>query len=108
MKGEAGQTRYSYPGREVDIETREPIYDSRMFFGACSNGRTDAAIWFEHFLGEDRKWHEDVFFVEVKDDTLVKRMMEPSVGAPKLAEAEDAVRKGLCQEVPGLNRSSEP
>lgn len=106
MKDEGGQARFAYPGREVSYEDSKPVYEARMFFGDCVAGHPVAAVWFQHFLADDRQWHNSVFVAEVKDDSLVSKELAGQV--PKISEAEEAVAKGHCQEVPGTEQSTEP
>ena len=106
MKNEGEQRRFSYPGKETDYENGSFLSEARMFFGDCLPRRPNAVVWFMRFLGEDKQWHESVFLVEVKDDHLVSQEFRSDL--PKLSEAEDAVRTGQCQEVPGIDGPSEP
>jgi hypothetical protein len=106
MKDEGHQTRFSYPGHQVNYLDGKPVYEARMFFGNCATGHPDAVIWFERGLGEDKKWHETFSLAEVTDDNLVYGEM--GRGAPKLSELEDAVRTKECQEVPGRDSATEP
>jgi hypothetical protein len=106
MKDEGTQTRYLYPGRESSHTDNSLVYVGRMFFGDCVAGHPDAVIWFERFVGSDRKWHSDVMMAEVKKDDLV--VEEIKRGMPSIREAENSVATGTCQEIPGTNRFSEP
>ncbi len=108
MKSEAAQPRYFYPGKELDYEDHKPLRDSRLFFGNCAASHANAAIWFDHVLGEDQKWRSEVFVAEVKDDRLVTSWLQENRYQPKLREAERAVHNGQCHEVAGVDRSSEP
>jgi hypothetical protein len=106
MKDEAQQRRFVYPGRKTDYETGKPIYEARMFFGDCLATHPNAVIWFERGIGDDKKWHPGVSVAEVKDDNLlVSRLPEP---LPKPVQVQEAVRNGKCQELSGIDSSSEP
>ena len=106
MKGSGDQTRFAYPGREVNYEDGSPVYEARMFFGDCVARHPNAVIWFERSLGDDNQWHAGVLLAEVKNDNLVYE--QPKTELPRLDEALEAVRRGQCQELPGAARSSEP
>jgi hypothetical protein len=106
MKNEAEQRRFSYPGKETNYEDGSPLHVGRMFFGDCLASHPNAVVWFERSLGEDRKWHEDVFLAEVKGDNLTTEELHGKL--PKPSEAQDSVRTGRCRELPGIDRSSEP
>jgi len=106
MKDEGTQPRFGYPGRVTSIEDRRVISETRAFLGNCVVGHTDAVIWFERSVGEDKRWHQRIFFAEINDDHLV--FEEQKVNVPRLGEVEDAVRKSACRELPGMNQSEEP
>jgi hypothetical protein len=106
MKNEAEQPRFSYPGKVTDYETGDPLYESRMFYGDCLSGHPNAVVWFEHFLGNDKQWHDRVFLAEVRKDNLVTSAVNGR--SPGLSEAAEAVRNGYCQELPGIDGPSEP
>ena len=106
MKDESTQPRFSYPGRVASIEDRSVVSEIRVFLGNCVVGHPDAVVWFERLIGGDKRWHESVFLAEIKDDHLV--LEEPKVNVPRPAEAEDAIRKSACRELPGVNQSEEP
>ena len=106
MKDEATQPRFSYPGRVIGLEDRGVVSETRMFLGNCVPGHPDPVVWFERLTGDDKQWHEIVFLAEIKDDRLV--LEEPKTTVPRLGEAEEAVRKSVCHEVPGITQSAEP
>jgi hypothetical protein len=106
MKNEAEQARFAYPGRETDYQTGKPVYEARMFFGDCLASYPNAVIWFERGIGDDKKWHSDVSVAQVINDGLL--VSQPHDQLPKLTEAQEAVRNGKCQELPGRNSWSEP
>ena len=106
MKNEAEQRRFAYPGRETDYETGKPTYEAEMFLGDCLTSHPNAVIWFERGVGEDNKWHSGVTVAEVRNDTLLVTQLHDRL--PKLTEVQDAVRNGKCQELPGIDASSEP
>jgi hypothetical protein len=106
MKNEAEQRRFLYPGKETNYEDGSTLYEGRMFFGDCLASHPNAVVWFERSLRDDKKWHEDVFLAEVKGDDLSGEELHGEL--PKPSEAQDAVRRGKCRELPGIDRSSEP
>jgi len=106
MKNEAEQPRFAYPGRETDYETGKPVYEAKMFFGDCLASHPNAVVWFEQGTGEDNKWHQDVRVAEVKDDKLVVDELHDQ--SLKVSDAQEAVGKGECRELTGVDRPSEP
>lgn len=106
MKDEGTQPRFDYPGREFRREDHRIDSETRVFLGDCAPGYPDAVIWFYHSLGEDKKWHDSVYVAHVSGDKLFD--WTPNSNLPKLAEAEEAVRKSRCTEVPGLDQWEEP
>lgn len=106
MHDEGTQPRFDYPGRGFRREDHRVDSETRVFLGDCAPGHPDAVIWFYHLLGEDKQWHDSVDVAEVRGDKLFDWTPESDV--PTLAEAEDAVRKSRCTEVPGLDQFEEP
>jgi len=106
MKNEAEQRRFAYPGRETDYETGQPIYEAKMFYGDCLALHPNAVVWFERAIGGDKKWHPAVSAAEVKDDKLVVSELHGQL--PAVSDLQEAVRRGECRELPGIDSSSEP
>jgi len=106
MKNEAEQPRFAYPGREKDYQTGKLVYEGKMFFGDCLVSYPNAVIWFERGIGDDEKWHASVSVAQVVNDRLL--VSQPHDQLLKLTEAQEAVRKGRCQELPGVDAWSEP
>ncbi len=106
MKNEADQRRFAYPGRETDYETGRPDYEAKMFFGDCLATHPNAVLWLERGIGEDKKWHSGASVAQVRNDKLL--VIELHDKFPNMAEVRQAVGHGKCQEVPGIDRSSEP
>jgi hypothetical protein len=105
MKNEAEQQRFAYPGRETDYENGRPVYEAKMFFGDCLATHPNAVIWFDRGIGEDKKWHSSVSVAQVINDSLFVGKL-PQI--PRLSEVQEAVRNGKCQELPGINGTTEP
>lgn len=106
MKDEGTQQRFEYPGRVLSRENRRVLSHSRMFYGECAVEHPNAVIWFDRYLGDDKRWHTSVSLAEIKDDKMV--FTEARGGLPRLAEAENAVQKSQCREVPGIDQWEEP
>ena len=106
MKNEAEQHRLVYPGKITDYETGSPLYGSRMFYGDCLSDHPNAVVWFEHFLGDNKQWHDRVFLAEVKKDNLVTSSVNGKL--PDINEAAEAGQNGHCHELPGIDGPSEP
>ena len=106
MKNEGEQHRFFYPGKITDYETGSLIYESRMFYGDCPSNHPNAVVWFEHFLGYDKQWHDRVFMAEVKKDNLTTGAVNGKL--PGVSEAAEEVQNGHCHELPGIDGPSEP
>jgi hypothetical protein len=105
MKDEGSQPRFKYPGRERDYDQKF-VYEGRMFYGNCASGHPNRVIWFERYLRDDQQWHPSIFVAEIKDDNIVSAELRQ--GAPTVSDAEEMVRKGQCQELPGEEWWAEP
>lgn len=106
MKDESTQPRFSYPGRVTSMEDRSVVSETRVFLGNCVVGHPDAVIWLVRSIGDDKRWRESVSLAEIKDDHLV--FEELKVNVPRPSEAEEAIRKSGCRELPGVNQTEEP
>ena len=106
MKNEGEQTRFYYPGRELDYQLRKLVYTGRVFLGNCISGHPGAIVWFEKFVGDDERWQSDVVIAEVNSDNLAVKTIDREM--PPVREAEVSVQRGQCREIPGTTRFSEP
>jgi hypothetical protein len=106
MKDEGTQQSFEYPGRVLSREDRRVLSRSRMFYGECAVGHPNAVIWFDRYLGNDKRWHSSVSLAEIKDDKMV--FTEAKGELPRLVEAEHAVQKSHCRELPGIDQWEEP
>lgn len=97
MKDEGTQPRFDYPGRTISREDHSVVSETRVFLGNCAVGHSDSVIWFEHYIGDDKKWHRNVSLAEVKDDRLA--IIEPKTEVPTLSEARMDVGKSQCREL---------
>lgn len=100
------QPRFPYPGRERFYEDGTLQYEARMVFGDCAAEHPNAVLWFQRRPDEAGRWRSSVLVARVQQDTLTVTTLDTV--APSVAEAEDAVRRGTCKEVPGVDRASEP
>jgi hypothetical protein len=106
MKNEGEQRRFPYPGRLRDNEGEQLVYESRMFYGSCLPNHSNAVVWFERGLGDDKKWRDAVQVEEVRDDQLVSTGLETNL--PKITDTQDSIRDGRCLELPGIDGHTEP
>jgi len=101
MKNEARQTRYSYPGKELDYATNKLIFESRMFYGDCLNNKNESVVWLQKNLNEKGVFENELLTVEVINDSL----KETSKKVDSL-NFEKYIPK--CKELPGTSMTSEP
>jgi hypothetical protein len=107
MRGEATQPRYSYPGREVSYEDNKTVvYEARTFLGKCLPGNEDAIIWYERGRTKAGGWESGVLVVSVRKDTLSERRLGKPL--PSVSQSVSRVLTHECQELAGVERSSEP
>lgn len=106
MKNEGEQTRFSYPGSKTDYQTGQIVSEARMVFGDCLSAHSNAVVWFNRTLGDDKKWHDGVSIVEVKEDRLITTDAQGEL--PTLKDTEVSIRTGLCHELPGKAGYTEP
>ena len=107
MRGEATQRRYAYPGREISYEDNKTVlYEARTFLGNCLPGYDNAVIWYERGRTKTGASQTGVFVVAVRKDTLTEiRLGQP---LPSVSQSVARVASRQCQELAGVERSSEP
>ncbi|WP_158280613.1 hypothetical protein, partial [Pararcticibacter amylolyticus] len=102
MKKGAELGRYSYPGRENDYLTGEPIFESKMYYGNCMG--YESCIWLQKTLNDKKVWEQSVFIVKLENNGQLKEL--------KVTKAEDV--KNIsgdiegCTELPGVTTTSDP
>jgi hypothetical protein len=106
MANEGSQVRYAYPGREFTYDTRELIYQSRMFVGDCLTQFDNTVVWFERSLHEIGTWNAGVYVVQSTPEGLVSRRLD--VSEASIEQVEDRVTHRRCREIPGKDYDSEP
>jgi hypothetical protein len=105
LKGAA--SRHTYPGRQFDYMDPTSLQQTtRTFYGRCLAERNDVVVWFIEYLGEDLKWYSSnsVARVAKGGETLVE--LKPADGS--LASVLAAVTNGDCQELVGIDGTTEP
>ena len=103
---EYGLSRYSLPGEVYYYEDNSLLETSRMFYGECLKKEEPTVIWFQKYLGTDDKWHQAVFDLDFNETKAVQN--SDQILYRDLAKTEALVAEGLCREVPGIERTSEP
>lgn len=105
MQSEAGQPRYSYPGKLSNYLDGALLSESRMFWGRCLSGREAEIIWFQRDKQRDGKWKLSVYVVEINGDKLESSFLKPP---PSIQTVLGRVRSSACRELPGRDMTSEP
>lgn len=84
----------------------ELIEESGMFYGKCLDGISNTIVWFSTYLGDDEKWHKGVYDIDFKGTETIKNPT-PLDYSP-ISQTEEFVSKGICREVWGTERTTEP
>ena len=102
LKPEHEQERYSYPGHLYSFMQDSLIFESRMFFGEVLDNR-NGVIWYQKELLDNKNWVETVYFVEIRNDTLVAITITANI---KLTLKQ--VERGNAKELDGLDFTEAP
>jgi hypothetical protein len=104
MKVSEGQNRYDFPGLEKDYETEEPNFSTRVFYGEVLPN-CKGLIWYRSDYLPNGQIAYSTFFAKISrkgiEDVSYK-------GVQKMGTTIRLVKKGLCNEIPGQEFSSEP
>lgn len=103
---EYGLSRYTLPGEVYYYEDNSLLETSRLFYGECLQKEEPNAIWFQKYLGDDNKWHQAVYNVDFDGAKVIQNPAQ--IPYSDLEKTEALVAEGLCREVPGKKRTSEP
>lgn len=99
-----GQNRYGYPGVETDFEENTPLYKAQAFYGEVLPG-VKGVVWYQNVLTENNTWEKSTFLVTlingVKKEITIK-------GVEKQQLTLDLLNKKSCQEIKGIEYTSEP
>ncbi|MES2810384.1 MAG: hypothetical protein V4619_17250 [Bacteroidota bacterium] len=68
MEEEAMQARSAYPGKERDYETDSLLFESRVFYGNCTN--TQSIVWLQKTYLENGTFESSIFSMSVVDNKL--------------------------------------
>ena len=102
--------RLNYPTEPGNINSFGPdseiIYRVRMFFGNCTAGHKEAAVWFISSKQEDGKWKDTVLIAEEKDNKLVSYYASSPIH--KFGDTISLMNEGKCVEVPGQDITEGP
>jgi hypothetical protein len=97
-----------FPGRQLDPETRELLFSSRLFIGRCLDATHDAAIWFYRDVGKGSA-KNGAYFIRIVDDKIVAQDLPegaPAAAAgPQLAGVETLAGVGVCTEITGREQA---
>lgn len=95
---------YSYPGKEYSFDG-VLIYESRVFFGKCTDKYNNSIIWYQRELINE-KWVTNYYVIEFKNDIpFYKSLKEDKI---KIKEILNNKIKGICEEIPGEEYYDEP
>jgi hypothetical protein len=97
-----------FPGRQLDPETHELLFTSRLFVGRCLDATHDAAIWFYRDIGKGAS-KNGAYFIRIVDDKIVAQDLPegaPATAArPRLASTEALAGVGVCTEIIGREQA---
>ncbi len=106
LDGGGGKNSYTYPGKLYYYEDNSLLRKDRLFYGNCLSKTKKNVVWYTNYLGEDNKWHDQVFVVNFLNTKRENKAYEPYHSL--LEKTLDYVKQGLCKEIPGIEMSSEP
>jgi hypothetical protein len=95
------QKKYNLPGPINDYQTRELLYEARLFWGEVLPGRF-GIIWFQKEK-KNIQWVESVYFAELLNDRIVDGFIKS-----ELKKTVAQMEKGKAWEIKGDPMSSEP
>ena len=102
MKGRGLDNRSTYPGNYYAYDTGKLVARVRMFIGRCTDPSREAAVWFVHEKLDDGSWRDKVFVTSVINGKLDDA--EATAPLPGIVVAKGAVSKGLCREIPPVQK----
>jgi hypothetical protein len=103
MKGKGLDDRSAYPGNYYAYDTEKLAARVRMFIGQCTEPSLGAAVWFTHEKIENGSWRDRVFVTLVINGEL--NSVEAATPLPRITSVKDAVSKGLCREIPPIQKA---
>lgn len=92
---------FPYPGAVAELGSDEPFYRGRMFVGACAPTSAPHVVWLEEIADSVGAWHRQARVL------LAHAELTDSVtgwSAELEAVLDGAVRRGLCQEILGVDQ----
>ncbi|MFQ5911386.1 MAG: hypothetical protein ACE5IJ_11810 [Thermoplasmata archaeon] len=100
------ETRYVYPGKVNFYMDGTPLSDSRMFYGNCLSEGNSIIIWYMRNINDSEVWERSVYVMEFENTEAKGRFLEKPL--PQVNETVKLVELGICKELPGIERNSEP
>jgi hypothetical protein len=93
--------QFPYPGRVLGHDDADDSlrFESRMFVGQCLSQLRPAVMWFSKDYTATAGGGAQVHVVEVVEDTLVTRDLEPPL--PPISAVTGRITAGRCREVAG-------
>lgn len=102
MKSYGKQTRYTYPGRELDFASNELVFESKMYYGDCLKDYPNSVVWKQRSINDQNELEESTYIVQVHNDAL----REISIVDKNIFE--EVSKEECCKEVEGIEMVSEP
>ncbi|MFZ7134382.1 MAG: hypothetical protein ACOWWR_18705 [Eubacteriales bacterium] len=98
------KNRFSYPGKEFSFDSLL-VYESRVFFGRCTDKYDNNIIWYQRELVDD-KWDISWFIIDFNGIVpLLKHIDKSEID---LNEILGNVGKHFCEEIFGKVKYDEP
>lgn len=101
---EAGANARYYPGRILDGETRDPLYEGRVFHGEVL-AETGGVIWFEKIRQADGTMQEMTTLVDLDGEIPVEQNF---MDHERLSKTLELAARGSCTEIPGIDQVAAP
>ena len=96
---------FSLPGNQYNIFD-SLVYQSRVFYGDCTNKFHFSIVWFQKERQKDHNWLTSYYVITPDNkDQFSYRLNENAID---LNEILSNIQTGKCKEIPGLDIYIEP
>lgn len=98
--------KYTYPGKELDYENNDLIFESRLFVDNCTNKgeKTISLVWVQKAKNNNNKLDSSIFIVDILNGKIRERKIQ--------SQTQEYISnlKYLknCREIKGIKTTSEP
>jgi len=98
--------RYSYPGKLFYYMDGTLIEESQVFYGGCLSKGSPVVLWYTKYKDTNGKWHEVTSQLEFNGGNI--SFSKNKINYRYLNKTLQFVKSGVCKELVGVDRTSEP